>query len=181
MADHGTRGGYASGCRCPECRRYNADYSRAYRARNRKPRRTRSDKGIARVEIVHGTASGYHYHACRCADCRKVATDANRAYRAANRDRVNAYMATYRRANPDRFAGYSAARKAAPFSEAALEYAAIIATDPCVYCGAPSEHIDHIHPIHRGGLSEWDNLAPTCALCNQRKSTRSVLAFLLAA
>lgn len=31
--------------------------------------------------------------------------------------------------------------------ELAVEYMAILAGDPCAYCGAPVEHIDHIEPI----------------------------------
>lgn len=127
----------------------------------------------------HGTTRGYGYFSCRCADCTAAATAYNRSYRAANRESVREYMTRYRRQNPDKVSGYSEARAAARFTPDALAYAEILGADPCVYCGAPSEHIDHIHPVHLGGSSEWDNLAPTCALCNQRKSTRSVLAFLL--
>ena len=41
----------------------------------------------------------------------------------------------------------------------------------CRACGATPEsgaqlHIDHIKPVARGGLTEWDNLQALCATCN---------------
>lgn len=52
--------------------------------------------------------------------------------------------------------------------------------DPCVYCGRPSEQLDHIVPRAQGGEDHWANLAAVCATCNQRKSARTLLNFLLA-
>jgi 5-methylcytosine-specific restriction endonuclease McrA len=46
---------------------------------------------------------------------------------------------------------------------------------PCLYCGAPSEHIDHIIPISRGGQHRIGNLAPACANCNLRKNKKLVI------
>lgn len=59
------------------------------------------------------------------------------------------------------------------------EYVKIIRKDPCVYCGNPCEHIDHIIPFADGGPTDWSNLAPTCASCNLRKNRKSVLEFML--
>lgn len=59
------------------------------------------------------------------------------------------------------------------------EYVAIIRLDPCVYCGAPMKHVDHIVPFADGGPTDWTNLAPACAGCNYRKSRTSLLLFLL--
>jgi excisionase family DNA binding protein len=56
-------------------------------------------------------------------------------------------------------------------------YRAILYRDPCSYCGADAEHIDHIVSRHRGGADEWDNLTASCARCNLDKRTRSLLAF----
>jgi len=39
----------------------------------------------------------------------------------------------------------------------------------CVYCGAPSESIDHVLPRSRGGLSVTENCVPACLACNGRK------------
>jgi hypothetical protein len=39
----------------------------------------------------------------------------------------------------------------------------------CLYCGEPSESIDHVHPLSRGGLSVTENCVPACLGCNGRK------------
>ena len=44
----------------------------------------------------------------------------------------------------------------------------------CIYCGKPSESIDHIHPRAHGGLSVTQNCVPACLSCNGRKSDAEV-------
>ncbi|MEB3183928.1 MAG: HNH endonuclease signature motif containing protein [Cyanobacteriota bacterium] len=39
----------------------------------------------------------------------------------------------------------------------------------CLYCGAGSESIDHVHPLSRGGQSVTENCVPACLACNGRK------------
>jgi hypothetical protein len=39
----------------------------------------------------------------------------------------------------------------------------------CIYCGNPSESIDHVHPLSRGGLSVTENCVPACLACNGEK------------
>ncbi len=40
----------------------------------------------------------------------------------------------------------------------------------CIYCGEPSESIDHVLPRSRGGLSVTENCVPACLACNGQKS-----------
>ena len=40
----------------------------------------------------------------------------------------------------------------------------------CIYCGKPSESIDHILPRSKGGLSKTENCVPACLSCNGDKS-----------
>ena len=40
----------------------------------------------------------------------------------------------------------------------------------CIYCGKPSESIDHILPRSKGGLSNTANCVPACLSCNGDKS-----------
>ena len=44
----------------------------------------------------------------------------------------------------------------------------------CVYCGDEPEalHCDHIIPLSRGGLNEFDNLAAACPPCNLDKGSK---------
>jgi hypothetical protein len=51
-------------------------------------------------------------------------------------------------------------------------YAAVLASGPCVYCGAPARHVDHVRPLSRGGWEHESNLEPACARCNHSKGDR---------
>lgn len=46
----------------------------------------------------------------------------------------------------------------------------------CVYCGTDEEplHLDHVHPVSRGGGNDLDNLVVACRRCNLSKGARSV-------
>jgi hypothetical protein len=59
------------------------------------------------------------------------------------------------------------------------EYIGVIQRDPCAYCGAPFKQIDHIAPFSKVGHGDPMNLTASCASCNNRKGTKSVLAFML--
>lgn len=74
----------------------------------------------------------------------------------------------------------AAKAKMSQVSGETAEYVKILRKDPCVYCGASCEHIDHIIPFADGGPTEWNNLAATCADCNLSKNRKSVLEFMLA-
>lgn len=50
--------------------------------------------------------------------------------------------------------------------------------DPCAYCGAQSNAIDHIVPRSKGGSNEWDNLTASCSTCNSKKNASTMLLFL---
>ena len=46
----------------------------------------------------------------------------------------------------------------------------VFAEGPCVYCGDPADHIDHVRPIVYGGTNDLANLVPACRACNASKS-----------
>jgi 5-methylcytosine-specific restriction endonuclease McrA len=51
----------------------------------------------------------------------------------------------------------------------------------CCYCETPLFgvfEIDHMMPISKGGLNDWENIAIACPLCNHRKSAKTPLQFL---
>lgn len=52
---------------------------------------------------------------------------------------------------------------------------------PCAYCGEPSEHIDHVVPVSRGGRNVASNYLPACAADNLSKSNKWVYDFLFGA
>ena len=45
----------------------------------------------------------------------------------------------------------------------------------CIYCGCPSESIDHVLPRSRGGISITANCVPACLSCNGQKSNLDAL------
>ena len=51
----------------------------------------------------------------------------------------------------------------------------------CPYCtqklSFEQSHVDHIHPVSKGGLSEDDNLVLVCAPCNTSKGKKTLRAF----
>lgn len=51
----------------------------------------------------------------------------------------------------------------------------ILARDPiCTICGnAPSEEVDHIVPLSKGGENTADNLRGTCSDCNHMRGTKT--------
>ena len=47
----------------------------------------------------------------------------------------------------------------------------------CIYCGKPSESLDHLHPMSKGGISTTSNCVPCCLSCNGKKSDSEVLSW----
>lgn len=54
----------------------------------------------------------------------------------------------------------------------------VILADPCAYCGMPSESIEHVDPVSRGGTNDCDNVVGACMDCNRRKNCKTLLEFL---
>lgn len=100
-------------------------------------------------------------------------------------ERGKAYTNRWRREHPDAWANIQRRRRerangvTSGDPATADEYATIIRRDPCCYCGAPCEHVDHIVPLADSGDGSWDNLTSACKPCNSRKHTRPLLHFLL--
>jgi 5-methylcytosine-specific restriction endonuclease McrA len=44
----------------------------------------------------------------------------------------------------------------------------------CAYCGGAAETIDHVMPRSRGGGHSWENVVASCAVCNHKKSDRTL-------
>ena len=51
----------------------------------------------------------------------------------------------------------------------------------CAYCGCLLEYkdmqVDHLHPVHKGGSNDFDNLMPACRSCNHYKETFTLKQF----
>jgi 5-methylcytosine-specific restriction endonuclease McrA len=54
-------------------------------------------------------------------------------------------------------------------------YIEVVASGPCVYCGAAATHVDHVRPLALGGHEARYNLAPACQPCNQSKGGKLLI------
>ena len=52
-----------------------------------------------------------------------------------------------------------------------------LTSNKCIYCGKPSESLDHLHPKSKGGKSITSNCVPCCLSCNGKKSDSEVLSW----
>lgn len=100
-------------------------------------------------------------------------------YREMNKELVLARQQSWRQRNPEAFKQYNNLRRARKLANKThkitkKEIAKLLAR-PCVYCGAKSEHIDHILPLSRGGSHSIGNLVGACAQCNLSKSDKTVM------
>lgn len=104
----------------------------------------------------------------------------NRAYYQAKAEELRAYARAYAQAHYDEIKAVkdAKARGLEPCTRDSLDYKEILKADPCAYCGAPCEHIDHIVPVIVGGSNQWENLTAACASCNGSKQARSLLTFM---
>jgi len=160
----------------------------AFRAKGRKY--ARLDKGGAKRRIKKWLADPANQERKRQKDRewrernreRKAAND--KRWAKENRDRRNEIVRRYRENNPEtmRLRSYvdGARRRGVPTPDyETRDFILILENDPCCYCGAPMEHIDHIEALTKGGGGEWDNLTASCQSCNLSKQAKSLLRFLL--
>jgi 5-methylcytosine-specific restriction endonuclease McrA len=60
-----------------------------------------------------------------------------------------------------------------------VEGVELLLRDPCAYCGEAGQVNDHIDPISRGGVNEFDNLTRACFRCNMAKNAIPLLRWLV--
>lgn len=59
------------------------------------------------------------------------------------------------------------------------DYGDVLVVDPCSYCDAPAEHIDHIVALSRGGVDDWTNYTAACGACNRSKGATPMLVWMV--
>lgn len=82
-----------------------------------------------------------------------------------------------RQANPEKTRAEKFARRTT--GQVDLDYARLLLSDPCSYCGGAGGTIDHIVPIAKGGTNDWWNLTAACKSCNSGKCALELLEYLL--
>lgn len=114
---------------------------------------------------------------------RKRAYD--QAYRESRRDHLNAIKVEWRAKNTELVrairSGYKARRRAIELAgDSSADIAKWLAQQDmtCRWCGIDCEtayHIDHVHPLSKGGLHVVSNLCISCPTCNVRKNAKNPL------
>lgn len=185
-----TRGRPNSYCKpCARARakaHYHQNHDRAirYRAEYRAAHREEARKYHARYRAENAERRRATSRRWRLANGEAARAKARGRYRAD----PSPYVERARRwavLNPDKASAHTLRknhrRRGAELDAEARAYARILRRDPCCYCGARIERpeIDHITPISAGGRGNWDNLTSACKACNQAKSGRTLLDYLL--
>jgi 5-methylcytosine-specific restriction endonuclease McrA len=44
----------------------------------------------------------------------------------------------------------------------------------CCYCNGVATHLDHVHPLAKGGADRESNMVPACARCNLSKGAKTL-------
>src|SRR5881409_3216814 len=99
-----------------------------------------------------------------CSTCRR---------KAAAQHRRNYYASL----PPDKRHTLTHARRAAGYGVEHVEYSrtAILARwrHRCAYCDRIAAHLDHVHPLSKGGADAEHNIVPACAPCNLSKGAKT--------
>lgn len=94
-----------------------------------------------------------------------------------NRESVKVNRKNWTANNPEKKAASRYRRRSrmeTVFTISAAEIARLY-DSPCAYCGNPSEHLDHVIPLSRGGEHRIGNLVGACAKCNLSKHDKFIM------
>lgn len=105
----------------------------------------------------------------------------NKSWADAHPELMRSYAMVYRATHRDRILAWSSIRRGAPGVVNAWMIDRIYGRfgNTCVYCGGPSNTLDHFIPIKRGGPNaEW-NLVPACKKCNSSKNASEPFSWMM--
>jgi 5-methylcytosine-specific restriction endonuclease McrA len=159
-------------------------------------------RSLSEFSKSKGSADGYQYYCKACKksyarkyeDENKSALTAKRAewknrnrekvlacqavYRETHREQLSAARSAYWKTNPDRKNAAKQRRRASKVGapHEPYERSEIFSrwNGSCAYCDAPAQHLDHVHPISKGGADAPHNLVPACAPCNLSKGAKTL-------
>jgi len=84
----------------------------------------------------------------------------------------------YRRLPPDKRHTLTHKRRAESYG---VEHAPYSRTEvlarwshACCYCGLWATHLDHVHPLSKGGADAEHNIVPACQSCNLSKGAKTL-------
>ena len=170
-------------------KRYSAEYSRRYlalpgkreelRARHHTPEQVKS----RRLNMTEEQRERERCNNRLWAHANPALESARqRRWRAKNKRARAVARRLWKQNNPEkvrawRIAAHLRRMAIAPPDAEAFARIKVIVFEPCTYCGAAMEHVDHLIPVSARRLGEGatpgdnsaDNLWPACGICNMRK------------
>lgn len=147
----------------PEKRRA---YMKAYHSAHRDQLNAAGRENYLRCRAENPAAENARRQAWKLANPEKVRTG-SKVYYSTPEGKLSSRIAEQRRRAHGREVGDGGTD--------AREYIVILAQDPCCYCGAPMEHIDHIIPLALCGDNSWENLTAACGHCNTSKGSKKLI------
>lgn len=111
----------------------------------------------------------------------KIRNSANaKAWRTANQERNRELQKKWRSANPEKLREKKRKRRASK-RKSIVDGLMKLQRGRCAYCRAKlapgTTHVDHIHPLARGGADHRSNLQLACSTCNIIKSDKDPILF----
>lgn len=110
-----------------------------------------------------------------------------KAYRIANSDKLKAYCKAWKIANQEKVSQSQHLRRTRKLSGTIGDTAPILAWQKqwraakrvtCYWCNGrvagKKAHMDHIHPLSKGGAHSIENLCISCQPCNSRKNAKAI-------
>jgi 5-methylcytosine-specific restriction endonuclease McrA len=84
----------------------------------------------------------------------------------------------YRKLPPDKRHTVTHKRRAEAYGVEHVEYSRLAILrrwkSRCCYCEATATHLDHVHPLSKGGADAEHNIVPACRTCNLRKGAKTL-------
>jgi hypothetical protein len=178
---HGKTAGYNAGCKCPECKRANADKDLNYKKEKNPDYKPRFIKTMYlkpdHPRFPHGTNDGYSRGGCECAECVQAHKDYKFAYnkkwnetpKAKQRQKIRGHNYRRTKVGKRNHRLHQANRRAlkkklTPKNHETLELLRLI------YLNCPKGyHVDHIIPLTEGGFHHPGNLQYLPAIINMKK------------
>jgi 5-methylcytosine-specific restriction endonuclease McrA len=175
--NRGPRGGLCKRCWADRSLASYYANKEARNAYNREWRAANPDRVKANFKAYYDANA--EMFAKRYKDNREDLLERKRKKRAANPGGENHHSRAWRKANPEKWALRNRENQRRRRGDKPVNYSAIIERDGmvCHICTDPIEgltdlHMDHVIPLARGGAHHEDNIKPSHALCNMRKSDK---------
>jgi 5-methylcytosine-specific restriction endonuclease McrA len=171
---------------CKEC---NKKYQKAHQAKNAETYKAKAKiyRQDNKAKLKEANRKYYELNKesrlARNAEWRLVNADrkklSDKNWQKNNPEKRKQIAATWFRNHPDKASLNRQIRRArlknAKFFEVTSKDIAKIMAGNCIYCGAYSEHVDHVIPLSRGGQHSVGNLVPSCQKCNLSKNNKTIM------